>query len=110
MKNLTFRAKITPKKIGQFVSIWKRDTTGITIPHDIGDDFEYMVIELENSIGAFVFPKEILLEKQIISGKNSKGKNGIRVYPPNCKVLSKQALATQKWQIKYFIPILSTEF
>ena len=75
MKNLTFRAKITPKKIRQFVSIWKRDTRGITIPHNIGDDFQYMVIELENSMGRFVFPKEILLERQIISGKNTKGKN-----------------------------------
>ena len=102
MKDLVFKAKITPKKVGQFVSIWKRNSQGITVPHDIKDKFDYMIIELENSLGKFSFPKNVLLENKIISGRCSDGKNGFRVYAPTDKVINKQAISTKNWQIKYF--------
>jgi len=102
MKDLVFKAKITPKKIGQFVSIWKRNSQGITVPHDINDKFNYMIIELERGLGKFTFPKNVLLENKIISGGDSNGKNGFRVYAPTDKVVNKQATSTKNWQIKYF--------
>lgn len=54
-------------------------------------------------IGQFIFPKEILLEKNILSSSNTKGKMGIRVYPTWEKDLNNSATKTQKWQSKYFL-------
>jgi len=100
-------SKITPTKIGQFVTIWKRNDKGITAPFDVLDNFDFIIItsKSEENLGQFVFPKSALLEKGIISNNNSSGKRGIRVYPPWDIPTSKQALKTQNWQIKYFYSI-----
>lgn len=77
-------AKITPIKIGQFVSIWKRNKDGLTKPYDKEDDINGILIGTSNDTfsGFFVFPKNVLLEKNILSIKGKGGKRGIRVYPP----------------------------
>lgn len=97
-------SKITPTKIGQFVTIWKRNTKGITVPFDFSDDFDFIIITSKSgeNLGQFVFPKSVLLEKGIISNNNTSGKRGIRVYPTWDIPTSKQAEKTQNWQIKYF--------
>ena len=53
-------AKITPTKIGQFVTLWKRDDIGKTRPHEESDKFDYFVInvKLKNHFGQFIFPKQ----------------------------------------------------
>jgi hypothetical protein len=98
-------AKITPAKVGQFVTIWKRDEEGITAPFNPNDNFDFIIINCENEdlTGQFIFPKSVLLDKKIISGDNSDGKRGIRVYPPWDIWLNNQASKTQQWQAKYFI-------
>lgn len=100
-------SKITPTKIGQFVTIWKRNEKGITAPFDYSDNFDFIIItsKSENILGQFVFPKSVLLEKGIISNNNTSGKRGIRVYPPWDVPTSKQAEKTQSWQTKYFYSI-----
>lgn len=100
-------AKMTPAKTGQFVAIWKRSQKGITMPFDVTDNFDFMVITttFDHHLGQFVFPKEVLVNKGIISQDGKHGKRGIRVYPPWDKVTSKQAEVTQHWQLKYFLPI-----
>jgi hypothetical protein len=100
-------SKITPTKIGQFVTIWKRNDKGITAPFDVSDNFDFIVITSKSgeNFGQFVFPKSVLLEKGIISNNNTSGKRGIRVYPPWDVPTSKQAEKTQLWQIKYFYSI-----
>ncbi|CAM4449322.1 MepB family protein [Flavobacterium terrigena] len=105
-------SKITPTKIGQFVTIWKRNDKGITAPFDVSDDFDFIVItsKSEENLGQFVFPKSVLLEKGIISNNNTSGKRGIRVYPPWDIPTSKQAEKTQNWQIKYFYSINNDSF
>ncbi|MDA9311979.1 MepB family protein [Vicingaceae bacterium] len=57
-------SRITPKKIGQFVSVWKRNNAGITEPQHVNDDFDHFVIQCEkgNDVGQFVFPKSILVK------------------------------------------------
>lgn len=97
------KAKITPKKIGQFVTLWKRDNRGATCPYHEDDliDFVVIICEKGDSIGHFLFPKNILVERKIISSKNE-GKRGFRVYPTWDKPENKQAIQTQKWQITYF--------
>jgi len=107
-KKIQYRlSKITPKKTGQFVAIWKRNKDGITQPFDISDDVDFMIIaaKRENDFGQFIFPKSILAEKGIISGNNKEGKRGIRIYPPWDHVTNKEAEKTQIWQTKYFIKI-----
>ena len=98
-------AKTTPTKVGQFVTIWKRNEQGITAPFDENDNFDFIIINCEyrNLVGQFVFPKSVLLDKKIISGSNSSGKRGIRVYPAWDKNLNNQAQKTQQWQLNYFV-------
>ena len=105
-------SKITPTKIGQFVTIWKRNNEGITAPFDVSDNFDFIVItsKSDKNLGQFVFPKSVLLEKGIISNNNTSGKRGIRVYPPWDIPTSKQAEKTQLWQTKYFYSINNDSF
>lgn len=98
--NIVYRnAKITPKKSGLFVTFWKRNQNNITIPFDENDDIDFYIINIkkENFSGMFIMPKNILIEKGIISTNKKEGKKGFRVYP-NCDVESnKQAKNTQAW-------------
>jgi hypothetical protein len=101
-------AKITPTKIGQFVTIWQRNAEGITAPFDVSDDFDALIIHTrkDEKWGQFIFPKAILLEKSVISKKNKGGKRGFRVYPPWDVVDNKQAEKTQHWQTAYFLEVV----
>lgn len=110
--DIKFRtAKITPTKTGQFVTIWRRNEKGVTSPFDQNDPFEFYIIatQKENDLGVFIFPKDILLEKGILSNGIKDGKRGIRVYPSWDTVESKQAITTQKWQTKYFLEFSSNK-
>lgn len=100
-------AKITPKKVGQFVTFWKRDAARITTPFSETDSFEFYVINVktEDRFGQFVFPKSVLIEKGIVSTESKDGKRGFRVYPNWDEAQNKQAVKTQKWQLDYFYEI-----
>ena len=100
-------SKITPKKTGQFVTIWKRNKDGITEPFHISDDIDFIIITTRsgNNLGQFVFPKSVLADKRIITRNGKEGKRGIRVYPPWDIAINKQAEKTQNWQTKYFLII-----
>ena len=104
-------AKITSKKIGQFVTVWKRDGKGTTQPFDILDKFDFFVINIQSDdfFGQFVFPKSILIKEGIISSNSKNGKRGFWLYPPWDKPKNKQAEKTQKWQLKYFLSIDDNE-
>ena len=109
-KLIKFRVgKITPTKIGQFVTLWKRIGDGDTMPHDLSDPVDFFVVSVRNGelLGQFVFPKLILFEKGIVSKEGKGGKRGIRIYPPWDITDSKQARGTQAWQLKYFFEIKS---
>src|SRR5690606_28304595 len=80
-KQIEYRtSKITPTKTGQFVTIWKRNTEDITGPFDISDSFDLVIISsrAEDRIGQFIFPKNLLAEKGVISRNKKGGKRGIR--------------------------------
>lgn len=100
-------AKITPKKIGQFVTLWKRINDGPIQPYDFIDKFEYIVISTrkDNNLGQFIFPKSALLKHGIISSNSSSGKLAIRIYPPWDIALNNQAKKTQIWQSQYFLEL-----
>src|SRR5258708_5952015 len=77
-------AKITPTKIGQFVTLWKRIGNGPTQPYDTSDTVDFFIISTrkDDHFGQFVFPKSVLSEQGILSINGKGGKRGIRVYPP----------------------------
>ncbi len=107
LKVLFRSAKITPTKMGQFVTLWKRNSTKNTIePFEISDTIDLFVINVktESNFGQFVFPKSVLVEKGIVTNKKE-GKRAIRVYPIWDLPESRQAKNTQNWQLDYFLEI-----
>ncbi|MCG7391458.1 MepB family protein [Microvirga sp. ACRRW] len=107
-RSVVFRAsKITPTKIGQFVTCWKRVGSSPIQPFDISDPFDFLVVSCrsEEHFGQFVFPKPVLREKDVVSEHGKGGKRGIRVYPPWDEPESRQAQRTQDWQSDYFLKI-----
>lgn len=100
-------SKITPKKIGQFVTFWKRNEKGITEAFNETDKIDFYIVNVktEENLGQFVFPISVLINKKIISTETQEGKRGFRVYPPYSKTSNKQAEKTQKWQINYYFEI-----
>lgn len=106
--SIRFRvAKMTPTKIGQFVTLWKRIGNGPIQPYDLCDPIDYFVISArkDTHFGQFVFPKSILYDHDIVSKMNKGGKRAMRVYPSWDKPTSKQAQKTQAWQLAYFLEI-----
>ena len=107
-KSVRYRlAKVTPTKVGQFVTLWKRIGSSVIQPFESTDDLDFFVVTVKfrGRLGQFVFPKAILIQQDILSVDSKGGKRGIRVYPAWDKVESKQALKTQKWQLEYFFEI-----
>ncbi len=113
-KEVTFKfrkAKITPKKVGQFVTLWKRNVIKQTEPFSENDVFDYYIIttEEDSKLGFYIFPKAILIEKNILTSTKKEGKRGFRVYPNWVKPENKQAEKTQNWQQNYFVEIINNQ-
>lgn len=100
-------AKTTLKKIGQFVTFWKRNGSGTIEPFEENDEFDFYAVnvKMENKLGQFIFPKSVLIKKGIVSTETKEGKRGFRVYPNWDVPKSKQAIKTQNWQLEYFYEI-----
>lgn len=102
--NILYRAaKTTPTKLGQFVTLWKR-INNKTTPYTKDDPIDIAIIDVstKNNSVQFIFPKNILIEKGILASDNNIGKMAFRVYPLWDIPISKQAIKTKKWQLKYF--------
>jgi len=99
--------KITPTKIGQFVTLWKRVGNGPIQPYDVSDPVDLFVVSVrkDKHFGQFVFPKAILYEKGIVSKNGLGGKRAMRIYPPWDITDNQQARKTQLWQVAYFLEI-----
>jgi hypothetical protein len=100
-------AKITPTKIGQFVTLWKRLKKGPIQPYDSTDSVDFFIINTRNEdcFGQFIFPKSALCQHDVFSINGDGGKRAIRVYPPWDVAVNKQAKKTQKWQLEYFLEV-----
>lgn len=106
-KIISRNSKITPKKVGQFVTFWKRNGNGPIEPFEENDQIDFYAVNVrtENEFGQFVFPKSVLIKKGIISTAKKEGKRAFRVYPKWDIAKNKQAERTQKWQLDYFYEI-----
>ncbi|MDH2389706.1 MepB family protein [Streptomyces sp. HNM0663] len=107
-RSVRFRAaKTTPTKAGQFVTVWQRSEEGPIRPFDADDGVDLFVISSrdDGGFGQFVFPREVLCERGIVSRNASGGKRGFRVYPPWATTTSRQARSTRAWQLEYFFSL-----
>ncbi|GAA2282082.1 MULTISPECIES: MepB family protein [Kitasatospora] len=107
-RSVRFRvAKTTPTKVGQFVTLWQRSEEGPIRPFDADGGVDLFVISSRdgNGFGQFVFPSEVLCERDVVSRNGSGGKRGFRVYPPWATTTNRQARNTQAWQVNHFFHI-----
>lgn len=98
-------AKITPKKLGGFVALWKKDTSHKNVPYQY-EDFQLCLVFIQEQLntGVFVFTNQIMYYHKLLSAHDGGiGKLGFRVYPDWVCLDSKAAQKTQSWQTKYFI-------
>ncbi|MBW5790619.1 MepB family protein, partial [Listeria monocytogenes] len=97
-------AKKTDKKAGYFVAFWEKDEFGKNCPFDENDcaDFLCIVVIDGDLNGLFVFPRQCLIDKGILTSEASIGKMAARFYPTWCQDLNKIAKKTQAWQQVYF--------
>ncbi len=103
------QAKLTPKKAGLFVTLWKRPTPEAEIaPLDSSDTFSRVIISACQSPerwGQFIFDRPVLEKRGIVCSSQKPGKRGFRIYPPWSEPSSKAALNTQAWQSRYFVEL-----
>jgi len=108
-RSIAFRvAKTTPTKVGQFVTIWTRaDPESEIAPFDTTDSIRSIVIAAfdKDHRGLFIFNRQELVRRGIMSIEGRGGKRAIRVYAPWVQVGSKQAVQTKRWQVGSFVQI-----
>ena len=100
-------ARTTPTKIGQFVTLWKREAPDAEIaPLDAADGVDLVIVSVADPghRGQFVFDRQALIEHGVFSVDGKGGKRALRVYPPWSKPIAKDAMRTQQWQLRYFLP------
>lgn len=104
-------ARTTPTKAGQFVTVWKRSAEGPIAPFDAADPVDLFVISTceGERFGQFVFPRDVLRARGVLSTNGSGGKRAFRVYPPWVTTTSRQAGSTQTWQVEHFLPLSGDE-
>ncbi|WP_426995975.1 MepB family protein [Pseudarthrobacter sp. N5] len=103
-----FRAgKLTPTKVGLFVTVWRRASDGSTEPLSAEDGSQSLVIAVRegDNFGLFVLPKSALVERGIVAISGVGGKRGFRVYPPWSATENPQAKRSQKWQCRFFLDL-----
>jgi hypothetical protein len=100
-------AKITPTKVGQFVTLWQRVGTGPIQPFDAADPLDCAVVSVRRGaqLGQFVFPMAVLRQQGVVSVNGLGGKRALRVYPPWDTPTSRQAEKTQQWQRECFVDL-----
>ena len=105
------RAKTTPTKLGQFVTLWRRSEAGPIRPFDVCDGVELFIVEVYDGeqLGHFIFPVDALMKNGVVSTDFTGGKRAIRLYPPWVTPTSAQAITSQRWQLEFFAPLTATD-
>ncbi|WP_448606465.1 MepB family protein [Paenimyroides ceti] len=113
-RRIRFRAaKTTPKKSGQFVTIWKRNPeSGVTMPWEKSDaiDFALLFCADAHKKGFLLLPEFVLEKQGLIATAQNKGKRGFRIYAPWDIATNAQAKKTKAWQLPFFIECTANSF
>ncbi|PGK33826.1 mep operon protein MepB [Bacillus anthracis] len=107
-KTIRFRkSKVTPNKIGQFVSFWEKDENmrNRAFSYEAVPDLLVITCIADNKLGQFIFSKEILLKEKILRTPSQTGKMAMRIYPVWDTTDSNQAKKNQTWQLQYFVDL-----
>ena len=102
--------KITPTKVGLFVTHWRRTADGTTGPYGVHDSADTLLVTAAEdgphpARGVFVFDRASLVAHGIVERDGHGGKRGFRVYPPWSLTPPGQAARTQRWQVEHFVPL-----
>ncbi len=102
--------KITPTKVGLFVTHWRRTADGTTGPYGVHDSADTLLVTAAEdgprpARGVFVFDRASLVAHGIVEHDGHGGKRGFRVYPPWSLTAPGQAERTQRWQVEHFVPL-----
>ena len=102
--------KITPTKVGLFVTHWRRTADGTTGPYGVHDSADTLLVTAAEdgphpARGVFVFDRASLVSHGIVARDGRDGKRGFRVYPPWSLTAPGQAARTQRWQVEHFVPL-----
>lgn len=106
------QAKHTPKKIGQFVTLWKRlKPSSEIVPFDCEDGIGRVIIFADEHprFGVFVFQRQQLVTKDIFSKQSEGGRRAFRVYPPWTIPVTVQAKRSKLWQCAHFVELTLIE-
>lgn len=97
-------ARITPKKPGAFVAVWRRDEQGETRPFDSSENIGGLLIFVREGqrFGVFRFSTDLLERMGVTRSERHLGKRGFRVYPSWSFGLNSQAQKTQRDQAATF--------
>ncbi len=103
------RARKTPNKKGYFTVFWKKGEDDRNRPYTLDECTDWLIITIldQGKKGQFVFPKEVMASKGIVTTGSSKGKMAMRVYPDWVTGLNPTAKKTQAWQSAYFMDLSS---
>lgn len=98
-------ARVTPKKPGAFVAVWRRDELGETGPFasDDATDGLMVFVREDDRFGMFRFVASQLESLGVTRSAAHPGKRGFRVYPSWSVGLNRQALRTQAAQRSAFM-------
>lgn len=98
--------KITPKKKGAFVVMWKKDENNKNEPYHVDNFPDYLCVIIEDDEQGFLLiPRKELVKNKVISSDGINGKMGFRIYLPDEKELNATARRTQKWQQNFYYKI-----
>lgn len=97
-------ARVTPRKPGAFVAVWRRNPHGKTEPFSSPYTCAgpMVFVEDDGRLGVFTFPDKALGQLGIYSSAQSAGKRGFRLYPAWSTGLNAQAARTQVEQAAFF--------
>lgn len=97
-------ARVTPKKSGAFVAVWRRDESGETCPFDADEPVAGVLVFVQDGerFGVFRFSAAHLERLGVTRSAAHPGKRGFRVYPSWCESLAGQAARTQREQSEAF--------
>ena len=69
-------AKKTNKKQGYFITLWTKDSMSVNQPFEYANFPEKLIVNVidKDKLGQFIFPKDELLKREILSNHFKKGK------------------------------------
>lgn len=97
-------ARVTPKKPGAFVAVWRRNPKGETCPFVSDEHVDGLLVFVRDGerFGFFQFSSSQLANLGVTSSEAHAGRRGFWVYPSWSTGLNPQAMSTQWAQSSAF--------